>query len=307
MTELMNDKETAALGANMDKELHSQPDVWARAIADEEQRKLLPAPGEKVAVIGCGTSWFVAQAYAALRESAGQGITDAYTATEVRDRDYDAYVAISRSGTTTEIAEFLKTLDSPARTIAILGDTNTPVAELAHDVIGLPFADEKSVVQTRFATTALMFLRASIEPTDKLEAVIEQARAALAQEVPAELIDAEQYTFLGSNFAIGLSAEAALKMRESAQAWTESYPAMEYRHGPLAIAAPGRVTWALGDLPEGLANDISATGATLVRHDGEDPIVELVRLHKVALLTARARGLDPDSPRHLTRSIILDK
>src|SRR3712207_7559300 len=46
-------------------------------------------------------------------------------------------------------------------------------------------------------------------------------------------------TFLGRGWTIGLANEAALKLRESAQAWTESYPAMEYRHGPISITAPG--------------------------------------------------------------------
>lgn len=121
-----------------------------------------------------------------------------------------------------------------------------------------------------------------------------------------KLVNAEQYTFLGRRWALGLATEAALKMRESSQAWTESYNSMEYRHGPIAIAAPGRIVWSFSELPEGLEDQVAATGARLVHH-GEDPIVELARLHKVALETSRARGLDADTPRSLTRSVILDK
>ncbi len=58
--------------------------------------------------MGCGTSWFVAQSYAWLREAGGQGRTDAFAASEAFvDRDYDAIVAITRSGTTTEVLELL--------------------------------------------------------------------------------------------------------------------------------------------------------------------------------------------------------
>ena len=39
----------------------------------------------------------------------------------------------------------------------------------------------------------------------------------------------------------GPTAKPALKLREAAQSWTEAYPAMEYRHGPMAIAQPGRL------------------------------------------------------------------
>ncbi len=63
-------------------EIASQPESWRRAVADVPAGAL-PRPGERVAVVGCGTSWFIAMAYAALRERAGQGETDAFAASEV--------------------------------------------------------------------------------------------------------------------------------------------------------------------------------------------------------------------------------
>jgi hypothetical protein len=48
--------------------------------------------------------------------------------------------------------------------------------------------------------------------------------------------------------------------------WSEAYPAMEFRHDPIAVTAP----------------------------------------HKVAVGVAAAAGLNPDRPRNLTRSVILD-
>ena len=71
-------------------------------------------------------------------------------------------------------------------------------------------------------------------------------------------MEAEQFTFLGRGWTCGLAQEAALKMREAAGAWTEAYPAMEYRHGPISIAGPGRVTWMFGDVPEGLRGELGA-------------------------------------------------
>ena len=68
----------------------------------------------------------------------------------------------------------------------------------------------------------------------------------------------------GTGWTVGLANEAALKLREAAQFWAESYLAMEYRHGPLSIAAPGRAVWPFGALPPGLAEQIRGTGATLV-------------------------------------------
>jgi CRISPR-associated protein Cas5a/b/c len=36
---------------------------------------------------------------------------------------------------------------------------------------------------------------------------------------------------------------------------------MEYRHGPISIAQPSRVTWMFGEPPHGLADEVAATGA----------------------------------------------
>jgi len=292
-----------AFGAHMERELATQPEMWSRAAALVDERKALPAMGARVAVVGCGTSWFMAQSYAALRERGGHGITDAYAASEAFiDRDYDAVIAITRSGTTTEVLELLEHVRGTVRTIGIVGDPNTPLVDQADDVIALPFADEQSVVQTRFATTALAFLRASLG--ENLEQAIADAQTAVVEELTENLITADQYTYLGTGWTIGLAHEAALKMREASQSWTESYPAKEYRHGPLAIAAPGRVTWMFGTAPQSLAADIAATGAH-VENSTLDGMADLVRAQRVALERARRAGLNPDQPRNLSRSVIL--
>jgi fructoselysine-6-P-deglycase FrlB-like protein len=79
---------------------------------------------------------------------------------------------------------------------------------------------------------------------------------------------------------------------------------MEYRHGPIAIAAPGRLVWHFGQDTEGLAADVAPTGATFVDH-AEDPQVDLIRVQRLAAALAAVRGLDPDRPRALTRSVVL--
>jgi len=297
--------EARTLGPQMAAELASQPDTWARAAELRDERARLPRSGARIAVVGCGTSWFMAQSYAWLREAGGHGETDAFAASEALvDRGYDAVVAITRSGTTTEVLQLVERMRGRVPTVGIIGDPAAPLVELVDQAVTLPFADERSVVQTRFATTALAFLRASLG--EDLGSAIDDAGRAVAEELDPELIGAEQFSFLGREWTVGLAHEAALKMRESAQSWTESYPAMEYRHGPIAIAAPNRVTWYLGTPPAGLATEVGTTGARF--EAGElDPMAELVRVQRIALARARAQGLDPDSPRNLTRSVILDK
>ncbi|MEU4696986.1 SIS domain-containing protein [Nonomuraea dietziae] len=281
-------------------EIASQPSCWQRAV-ENIPADALPQPGERVAVVGCGTSWFIAMAYATLREQAGLGETDAFAASEAPlGRSYDRVLALTRSGTTTEVLDLLGRVD--ARTTAITADPNTPVMTLADQVIVLDYADERSVVQTRFATTQLALLRASLG--EDLTRAIADASEAVAAPLGAELVEAKQFSFLGAGWSVGLAQEAALKMREASRSWTEAYPAMEYRHGPISIAGPGRVTWMLGTAPEGLRQQVEATGGTFFE-TSLDPMAELIRAQRVAVARAFARGLDPDEPMHLTRSVIL--
>ncbi|MFH9012071.1 SIS domain-containing protein [Streptomyces sp. NPDC017943] len=289
---------------HVEDELTSQPECWARAAAEAPgHARVLPAPGERVAVVGCGTSYFMAQAAAALREGAGQGETDAFAASEFpHGRAYDRVVALTRSGTTTEVLELLGRLKGRTRTTAITADPGTPVAEAADDLAVLDFADERSVVQTRFATTALTLLRAHVGLHP--DRAVADARTALADPLPEGLADCGQFTFLGRGWTVGLANEAGLKMREAALAWSEAYPAMEYRHGPISVSTAGTATWMLGEAPDGLADQVRATGASWI--SGElDPLAELVRAQRLAVAVAATRGLDPDRPRHLTRSVIL--
>jgi fructoselysine-6-P-deglycase FrlB-like protein len=287
-------------------EIASQPDAWSAAAAlAADHAGILPAPGARVCVIGCGTSLYIAQAYAGLRERAGQGETDAFPASELPEgRRYDVLVAISRSGTTTEVLQVLDGQRLAQRSLALVADGATPVADAADGWIALPFADERSVVQTRFATSALTLLRETVEPGAAAVAA-EDARRALAEPLPVEPAAVEQWTFLGRGWVNGLAHEAALKLRESAQAWTEAYPLFEYRHGPISIAAPGRVIWSLAPLDDATVQELEQTGATVVAN-GLDPLAALVQCQRAAVALAEARGLDPDRPRNLTRSVVLD-
>lgn len=292
--------------AHVDAEISSQPSTWRQAGALAAQvAGALPKPGERVAVVGCGTSWFIAMSYAVLRERAGQGETDAYAASEFPRRRYDRVVAITRSGTTTEVLDLLRDLNAgttTTATTAVTGDPGSPVVQLATDTVSMPFADERSVVQTRFATSALALLRAHLG--QDLTGAVADAAAAVDADLPLDPARTEQVTFLGRGWTVGLAYEAALKCRESAAYWAEAYPAMDYRHGPISVAAPGRAVWAFGEVPPGLEAQVGATGAAFVHGTG-DPMAELILAQRFAVALANHRGLDPDAPRHLTRSVIL--
>jgi fructoselysine-6-P-deglycase FrlB-like protein len=286
-------------------EIESQPECWRQASAlASSAASALPAAGERVAVVGCGTSWFVAQAYAARREQLGMGETDAFAASEFPvGRTYDRLVAITRSGTTSEVLDVLDAAGN-VPTVGITADPATPVVDIADQLVVLDFADEQSVVQTRFATSALALLRTHIgDETDTARAQTEK----ILSGYPDETLNAyRQFVFLGQGWTVGLAHEAALKMREASLSWAESYPAMDYRHGPISLADPDSLVWFIGgETPAGLIDEVQAAGARVVA-DQLDPLADLVRAQRLAISAGLSKGLDPDQPRNLSRSVVLE-
>jgi fructoselysine-6-P-deglycase FrlB-like protein len=284
-----------------DEEIRSQPALW-RQVSAEPVPDALTDRGRRMLVIGCGTSAFMAMSYAVLRERAGFGETDwAYGSEVPRGRRYDTLLALTRSGTTTEIVDAVQTLESQ-RTVMLTAVPGGPLTSVVDHTVVLDFADEQSIVQTRFPTTAMTWLRRGLghDPAP----AIADCEVALAEPLPVDPSGYEHFVFLGTGWTVGLAHEGALKMRESAQAWAESYPAMDYRHGPIAVAGSRSLVWIFGAPPPGLVDEVQSTGAT-VQTSTRDPLAQLVQVQRLAVAAAEARGLDPDHPRALTRSVVL--
>ncbi len=282
-------------------EIRSQPELWRR-VSGRPVPDFLTDRGRRMLVIGCGTSAFMAMSYAVLRERAGFGETDWAYASEVPvGRRYETLLALTRSGTTTEIVDAVQTLEAE-RTVMLTAVPGGPLASLVDHSVVLDFADEQSIVQTRFPTTSMTWLRTGLG--DDPGPAIADCEAVLAGSLPVDPSAYEHFVFLGAGWTVGLAHEAALKMRESAQAWAESYPAMDYRHGPIAVASPRSLVWMFGTPPPGLREQVESTGARVVTSD-LDPLAQLVQAQRLAVSAAAAHGLDPDRPRALTRSVVL--
>jgi fructoselysine-6-P-deglycase FrlB-like protein len=285
------------------EEVASQPTCWSKALEMAAMAgPALPAPGERVAVIGCGSSLNVARCYASLREAAGHGETDAFPASEVRHRRYDRMVFVSRTGTTTEVLDALRRVPPGVMTTAVAADPDAPLPREADTAVLLDFADERSVVSSRFITSSIVLFRAHLG--EDVRALPDQAARELARPLPPGLAERTEYTFLGCGWAAAVADEAALKLREASRTWAESYPAMEYRHGPISVSDSGTVVWALGEVPPDLLADARRTGALVITSPA-DPLAGLIGAQRLAALLAERKGIDPDQPRALSRSVIL--
>ena len=293
-------------------EIASQPGCWSKAIETAgSAESALPRAGERVAAVGCGSSLNVARCYAALREAAGQGETHAFPASEVpATRRYDRLVFISRTGATTEVLDALRRAPRDTPTAALTADPDAPLAREARHLVLLDFADERSVVSSRFITSSIVLLRAHLAACAgaglgaDIRALPDAAAREVARPLPPELAGRTEFTFLGRGWAAAVADEAALKLREASRTWAESYPAMEYRHGPISVSDENTVVWALGAVPADLLADARRTGATVITSDA-DPLAGLIGAQRLAVALAERKGIDPDHPRALSRSVIL--
>ena len=298
--------------SHLTDEIASQPGCWSKAIEMADSAgSALPSPGERVAAVGCGSSLNVARCYAALREAAGQGETDAFPASEVpATRRYDRLVFISRTGTTTEVLDALRHAPRDTPTTAVTADPDAPLAREVRHLVLLDFADERSVVSSRFITSSIVLLRAHLTaragagPGADVRALPEAAAREVARPLPPELAGHTEFTFLGRGWVAAVADEAALKLREASRTWAESYPAMEYRHGPISVSDENTVVWALGAVPADLLADARRTGATVITSDA-DPLAGLIGAQRLAAVLAERKGIDPDQPRALSRSVII--
>jgi fructoselysine-6-P-deglycase FrlB-like protein len=63
--------------------------------------------------------------------------------------------------------------------------------------------------------------------------------------------------------------------------------------------------WVFGEVEASLLDQVRETGASVVNEPEVDSMAHLILAQRSAVALAEARGLDPDKPRNLTRSVVL--
>jgi len=255
----------AAKGAHTREEILSQPRIWAeclQALEDKNQmgevRKLL-APASEWLFVGCGSSYYIAQAAAAswtaLAGSRGRAVPASelllYPDLVLGGAPACQPVLISRSGHTSEVlraAEWLE-LKKNIRTLAISCASHQPLDEIVTASLYVLPADEQSMVMTRSFTSMLVGLQALAaavgnQPafTAALKKLPKQA-APLVETLPKrlqEFVDGHafaDYVFLGQGPFFGIASEAMLKVKEMSCSYAQCFHTLEFRHGPKAIVS----------------------------------------------------------------------
>jgi len=250
-------------------------------------------------------------------------------------------IGISQSGASPDIVGVVEAARRQAApTLAITNDPSSELAAVADHVIDLAAGPEHAVAATKTYTTSLLAiarLSLALDPdvaaSEALAAMPAAIEAALAAEPQVEsiarsLARTDRCVIVGRGFEYATAREWALKLKELAQVFADPYSAADFRHGPIALVQPGIPVLVLA--PDGVAapgqlellQDLRDRGVdSLVVSDVATtrdlgrwsipipasvpewlrPIVSIVPGQLFAYHLTRARGLDPESPRYLSK------
>jgi glucosamine--fructose-6-phosphate aminotransferase (isomerizing) len=249
-------------GAYTLAEILSQPNCWADCLKRLESADTIREIGKQFSgnpewiFVGCGSSYYIAQAAAASWLTITGTRARAIAASELLlfpDLVFGGLkefvpVLISRSGQTSEVLRVAQLLhDKRIPSLAVSCATGEKLEQLATAAILLPEADEQSTVMTRSFTSmllALQYLAATLagntpvlQSFRSLPSVAEKVLPNLPNRVRefVKYNSFSDYVCLGQGPYYGLACESALKVMEMSRTYAQSFHTLEFRHGPKSV------------------------------------------------------------------------
>ena len=250
----------------MEAEILSQAEVWKKclqALASSgtvsEICDHVPRDAEWL-FIGCGSSYYIAQAAAASFALLGlqaRAVPPSelllFPTLTLNQRALPQIpVLISRSGRTSEVLQAGEFLEKKRgiRTIALTCSAGEPLEKIARFTLYTLAANETSTVMTRSFSSmllALQYLGATVARNaelgsglkalpDKLAPSLSRTHAMVREFVNTH--DFLDYVFLAQGPLLGIAKECALKVTESSSSYAQTFHTLEFRHGPKSIVTP---------------------------------------------------------------------
>jgi glucosamine--fructose-6-phosphate aminotransferase (isomerizing) len=220
-----------------------------------------------------------------------------------------------------------------AYVVALVNVANSPLANLADEVIELNAGPEKSVAATKSfiaSLSAVIQLAAAWRPDNALSTALQETPALLSQAWNSSWDDAlepisraSDLFVLGRGLGLGIACEAALKFKEVCGLHAEAFSSAEVLHGPVTIAGAGFPVLVMAQndrtLPgiKGLVDDLAERNVTLITagihhpdainlpapagHPVIEPMLRIQSFYRMANALSVTLGLDPDLPPYLNK------
>jgi len=249
-------------------------------------------------------------------------------------------VGVSQSGEGEDINLVLQNARTGgAYTVGITNEPDSSMTRLVDETLLMHGGSERSVAATKTFTGQMMLFymlaaELAIKPLDFSYEAIPDFTARALEQRPAILELVQRYVFMdncvvvGRGLAYANAYELALKLMETCYVVAERFSSADFLHGPLAMverhfpvflfAPPGVMLPGVRDLIERLrelhadtlciTSDLDAarscTRAIIMSREIDEcvaPIPYMIPAQLFAALLAEAKGLDPDSPRSLSK------
>jgi glucosamine--fructose-6-phosphate aminotransferase (isomerizing) len=265
--------------------IHEQPE-WLRGVPERVGDRRFPKG--RIVFTGCGTSFHAAQ-------TGGEAV-QALEAV-LRPPDADLLVVLSHEGGTRLALEAADAFNGSIWLVT--GKEESPLAELADEVIVVTPAVEESYCHTASYTCAVAAL-------DVLRGVdVRWLRLAVEHALsdPFEGGDWERVVVVGAGRDWPTAQEAALKLREGAYVPAEAHHTEQILHGHLAaidetvrvfvLEGEGRAAERAADVVRALGEIGAETTLVPTAH----PAVDIVRFQLLTVELAQRCGIDPDKIR----------
>lgn len=309
--------------------IQEQFQFWPAAIATPPLEKT----DSNFVIVGCGTSYHLAQSIAASFSLHGLNAIAVPGGEWARRRrayvasDANVHViALSRSGESTETVQALEVSRAVGiKTTAITCEANSSVTHHADAVVFAKTHPSEGIVMT--SSASLMLLMGLRLAGVTLDANVVDAAAATMKKfdkaLAGVLAGRSHFVYLGAGPMYGIAGEGSIKLQEMSLSYAHTYHTMEYRHGPVSLVDEKTVAILLysSDTREEeakLAAELSEKGALVLGFGGpgnieiEVPgsiesrsIVILPALQIFGERVAELRGLDTTAPRHLNKVVTL--
>lgn len=298
----------------MEQELRAQPQILAQNCAsylDQANQALEGKKPEMVLLAARGSSDNAA-VYARYLIEIHLGIPVSLAAPSVitRYRSKVTYpnclaIGISQSGAAPDVSEVLAYLREQGHpTLAITNTEGSRLTQVADSTILLNAGVENSIAATKTYTATLLALAQVVralggdlpDPAAHLptEAWIEHTRQAAEESVWGIVRYSPVFT-LARGYSYCTALETTLKLMECALLSAKSYSTADFEHGPKALAIQGSACVLYDDPSPALAD----SGTLLIPAPKPEqtpfaPLSDIMFGQWLALLAARARGVDPD-------------
>ncbi|MFH0737237.1 MAG: glutamine--fructose-6-phosphate transaminase (isomerizing) [Candidatus Micrarchaeota archaeon] len=323
------------------KEMMDQKHFIAQSLAaDVSQAKALIESHERIDIVAAGTSYHAALLFSYILQKTGKH-AQAFIASDypfiAKPDASTLIIGVSQSGETADLLQAFRYADK-CKKIAFVNTMGSTITRLSDCVVYLSAGPEVGVAATKTFTSTLAVMLKIAYGKDKLTALPEIIEKMLGQEnsikrMAQALASKEDAFFLGRGLNYPIALEASHKFKEITYIHSEAYPGGELKHGALSLVCEGFPVVVLAPKDEGSQKmfgnikEVKARGGVIfsVTNDPEVkkesafcidlpenmdiaayPIAMIVPLHLLAYHTSVLRGINPDRPRNLAKTVTVE-